>query len=69
MSNYQPPRQRKGFILRYVHWNRDGTVRNACYEPIGKAAPDHVPDTKQKVGPRSALAAERPTQDDLFGSH
>lgn len=64
MAAYHKPRQRKGFVLTAVAWNRDGTIRSTTYEPISKALPDHVPEAQQKVRARGILAAE---QQDLFG--
>lgn len=68
MTAYQRPRQRKGFTLSYVAWNRDGSISQARYDPIRKPAPaDHLPEAGKKV--RRGAVAEVHNQSDLFGSH
>lgn len=61
---YQRPRQRKGFILSAVAWNRDGTVRSTTYEPIRRAQREEAPASPGRR--RSIIEVE--TAPDLFAA-
>lgn len=68
MSAYERPRQRKGFNLTAVWWNREGRITRTVYEPIIKevraVAAKPVAITPPQQVRRGALAAE--TRVDLF---